>query len=403
VSHTFILREVEALRGLGFEVGTVSVRRPEPAHLQGPAEIAAEKSTWYILPAARRGLPVLLALIAALRTPGRLTRTLGLAWRTAQPGPKGALYQIFYLLEALLLARHLHQTQVAHLHNHFASSSATVAMLAAELAGISYSYTLHGPADLYEPRRWHLREKTARAAFVACISHFARSQAMHYSDPVHWPKLKIVHCGVEPELYTRPSPPPQGGIEMLFVGRLAPVKGLRVLISALEDLLPQHPGLRLTLVGDGEDRAHLEAMAAPLGDAVRFVGYQSQDSVAGFLAGTDMLVLPSFAEGLPVVLMEAMASAKPVIATRVAGVAELVEDGKNGLLVHAGDRAGLIAAIARLAGDADLRASLGRAGRAKVREEFDIWQEAARIGALFCKEGGQAPRPMPLPGGAAPI
>ncbi|WP_299681679.1 glycosyltransferase family 4 protein [uncultured Roseobacter sp.] len=399
VSHTFILREVEGLRALGLDVETVSVRRPGPEHLRGPAERAAAETTYYLLETARRGLNLPVALVAALARPGLFFRALGLAWNTRAPGLGAGLYQLFYLAEALVLARHLRARGVTHLHSHFAQASATVAMLTAELAEIAFSFTLHGPADLYEPHRWRLGDKIARAGFVSCISHFARAQGMLFSDPAHWPRLRIVHCGVVPETYAQaPDTPRDGadGLHLLFVGRLAPVKGLRVLLDALAAARETHPGLRLTIVGDGEDRAHLEALAAPMGEAVRFTGYLSQDEVAEVLAQADAFVLPSFAEGLPVVLMEALAAGKPAIAPRVAGVAELIEDGRTGYLVHAGDVTGLRAAIERLATDPEAGRALGAAGRETVQAEFDARIEAARIARLFCAGPGEDLRPAPL-------
>jgi len=241
-----------------------------------------------------------------------------------------------------------------------------------------------------------LREKTARAAFVACISHFARAQAMHFSDPAHWPKLRIVHCGVLPDLYERTAPASRPGTRLIFVGRLAAVKGLRVLIEALAQARETRPDLQLTLVGDGADRAMLERLAAPLGDAVHFAGYLSQEAVAAALAEADAFVLPSFAEGLPVVLMEALSAARPVIATQVAGVGELVADGVTGFLVPPGDAETLADRIGRIADDPDLRARMGRAGRETVRADFDARQEAGRIGALFAGQAGPALRPVPL-------
>lgn len=401
VSHTFIQREISGLRALGFQVATCSMRRPDDAHLTGPEERDAADTSFYIIETGKRPLAALAALGAALSSPARLLRTVALAWRTAPPGVRGLSKQLFYLIEAIILSRHLRAQEIDHLHNHFADPSANVAMLTSALSGIPFSYTLHGPAELYEPEKWQLREKTARAAFVVCISHFARSQAMYFSDPAHWDKLRIVHCGVEPGRYDRPAPPAHAGLNLVFVGRLTPIKGLRVLIDAMIHVHATHPDLTLTLVGDGEDRAHLEALARPLGDAVRFAGFRSQDGVAEAVAGSDALVLPSFAEGLPVVLMEALAAGKPVIATQVAGVGELVEHGVSGLLVPASDAAALTEAITTLAETPpEARARMGEAGRDKVRAEFDARTEAARIGALFAGRGGTAPRPEPLCGGA---
>ena len=399
VSHTFIEREIAGLRALGFEVLTASIRRPGAQHLTGPEEEAAAASTFYIIETGKRPGAALGALGAALTRPARFLAALGLAWRTAPPGMRGGLKQLAYLAEAMILAQKLRADGVEHLHNHFADPSANVALLTSALSGIPFSYTLHGPAELYEPEKWALRAKTARAAFVACISHFARSQAMYFSDPADWDKLKIVHCGVDPARYERPAPPAREGLHLVFVGRITPIKGLRVLIAALARALEARPDLHLTLVGDGEDRAHLEALARPLGEAVHFAGFQSQEGVAQAVGQADALILPSFAEGLPVVLMEALAAARPVIATQVAGVGELVEDGVSGLLVPASDEAALTKAILTLAEmPPDKRAAMGAAGQAKVRAEFDAKVEAARIGVLFAGKGGDAPRPEPLTG-----
>ncbi|MEM9755872.1 MAG: glycosyltransferase family 4 protein, partial [Pseudomonadota bacterium] len=204
-------------------------------------------------------------------------------------------------------------------------------------------------------------------------------------------KLRIVHCGVSPERYDRTGTRSGAGLHLVFVGRLAPVKGLRVLMAALRRL--DAPDVRLTVVGDGPERAALQALAAPLGAAVRFTGYQSQEEVAQILATADAFVLPSFAEGVPVVLMEALAAGLPVIATRITGVPELVEDGVSGLLVTPGDPGALAAAIADLSARADRGRSLGAAGRKTVRAEFAIDREAARLAALFTTGPGESLRP----------
>lgn len=396
VSHTFILREVEALRAQGLEVLTCSVRQTSPEHHLGPAEKEAAKTTFYILAAVKNPLTLLGAHLNALRTPRRYLSTLALALRTGRPGLRGLLWQVFYFLEAGVLAQHLSKNGVTHLHNHFASASANVAMLAAEMADIPFSYTLHGPADLFEPHSWHLAEKTARAKFVACISYFARSQCMLFSDPVHWHKLQIIHCGVTPELYQSSEVTRTDGSHFVFVGRLAAVKGLRVLLQAFRIAREANPDLRLTLVGDGPDRAFLETEAASMGDVVQFTGYLSQSAVAEIMTTMDAFVLPSFAEGVPVVLMEAMASGKPVIATRVAGVLELVDDGISGYVVPPGDEISLADRIVTVSKDPELRKRFGEMGLRKVRAEFDTRQEAARIGALFGTESQTTPRQVQL-------
>ncbi len=390
VSLTFILREIEALRAQGMDIETCAIRQTAPDQHRGPAEQAAAASTFYVLRAARSPRVLAGSLTYAARRPAALWRMIRLAAKTTPGGLRAALYQAFYAVEAIILARHLHARDITRIHNHFTGASCTVAMLASELSGIPFSFTLHGPTDLLEPGQIHLRDKIARADLVACISHYARSQAMLHSDPRHWDKLRIVHCGVNPELYDRPDRA-GSGLHFVFVGRIAPVKGLRVLLQAVELARKTAPDLHLTIVGDGPDMGAIRALAAPLGEAVRLTGYQSQAEVAEILSTADAMVLPSFAEGVPVVLMEMLASGKPVIATQVAGVSELVQDGVNGRIVAPGDAQGLAAALvdfARLAPEA--RAAMGAAGQVKVRAEFDIHKEAAWLARLFVgPEGGR--------------
>ncbi|MEZ5913914.1 MAG: glycosyltransferase [Paracoccaceae bacterium] len=266
-------------------------------------------------------------------------------------------------------------------------------MLTSALSGIPFSYTMHGPAIFFEPMRWRIDEKIARARFVACISHFCRSQGMLFSDPAHWSKLRLVHCGVIPEQYDRATRDGSGRI--LFVGRLAAVKGVPLLFDALKRLLPDHPGASLTVIGDGPARAELEAMAAepPLTGRVSFLGYRGQAEVAEELARSDMLVLPSFAEGVPVVLMEAMASRMPVIASQVAGIPELIRDGESGHVVPAGDVDTLADRMGRLLADPALRGRMGEAGRAMIEAEYDVRREAAWLLTLFKGEAGERLRP----------
>ena len=397
VSHTFILREIEGLKALGLDIRPFSMRQPPASHLTGAPEKRAFAETFYVLKSAKDPVNVVMSQIEGLKTPGRYFSTLKLAWSTSAPGFRAHLRQLIYFAEATLLSRQFKAQGIGHLHNHFADVSANVAMLATHLADIPFSYTLHGPAELYEPQKWALSEKTKRAKFVACISHFARSQAMYFSDPAHWDKLAIIHCGIEPALYDRPKKAREDGkTRLVFVGRLTAIKGLRVLLDAFTKAHETNPNLHLTLIGDGDDRAHLEELAAPLGDAVHFAGFRSQDAVAEALSDADVFVLPSFAEGVPVVLMEAMASRTPVITSLVAGIPELVEDGVSGYLVPPGDAETLAARINTLTENPDLRHDMGEKGREKVVSEFNIHTEAARIATLYLNGPTDAVRPAPL-------
>lgn len=394
-SHTFIQREIMALETLGFTILPCAIREPAASGLIGPEEEAAYQQTFYVLKAARRVSTLPLAVFAALRRPKALVSMLGLALRTSPPGLKGALKQVFYVAEALVLSRHLQGQGATHIHNHFADQGANVAMFTSVLSDIPFSYTLHGPTELFETHKWYLGEKTAQARFVACISHFARSQVMYFSDAAHWDKLRIVHCGVVPERYARPRPS-SDGLRLLFVGRLDPVKGVRVLLEAFAQARTSVPDLTLDIIGDGPDRAHLATLARPFGDAVTFHGYKSQEEVAAAMSAADVFVLPSFAEGLPVVLMEALAAGTPVICSQVAGVAELVEDGQSGFIVPAGDVDTLTVRILEIIANPERRVKMGARGQAKVREAFDIRLEAARLGRLFLDGPGETVRPASL-------
>lgn len=385
VSHTFIQREIAALRALGVDVVTCTVRRAPRKDVVGADQLAEQAQTFCILETARNPLRLIAAHASILgRSPARWFEAMGLAWRTRPPGLKALVWQAFYFAEAAVLARHLRRERVTHLHNHFANSSCSVAMLASVMSGIPFSFTEHGPAIFFEAHRWHIGEKVARARFVACISHFCRSQMMLFSDPAHWHKFAIVHCGVEPERYGR-KPREGFGRRALFVGRMDPVKGVPVLLRAFAAVAPDYAEARLDLVGDGPAMASFREMAAATGvsDRIRFLGYRTQDEVADHLEEADVLVLPSFAEGVPVVLMEAMASRIPVIASRVAGVAELVEDGASGFVLPPGDDQALAAALRTLFDAPERGRDMGRAGRRKVEAEFDIRTEAAGLARLF--------------------
>ncbi|MEM8925236.1 MAG: glycosyltransferase [Actinomycetota bacterium] len=383
-TDTWMQREVAALRRGGTEVAFFAVRRPGDEHMVGPEQRRERERTTYLYPMLRP-LPLLRAHLGLLvRSPRRYASALGLQWATRRRGRRGAAYQLIYFLEAGLLAREVRRRHIDHLHNHLGDSSATVAMLAAELGGFGYSLTLHGPGIFFEPHTWRLDEKLARARFCACISWFCRSQAAIFAPPEAHERLHIVHCGIEPSAMA-PVEHEGEGTRLLFVGRLAEVKGISVLLEAMVGLVERHPAAQLTVAGDGPERPRLEAMVRRLGleKSVMFVGYRSQAEVAEHLADTDVFVLPSFAEGVPVTLMEALGSAVPVVATQVGGVSELVDHGENGFIVRPGDVEELSARLVELVGDPELRQRMGDSGRVTVLAEFDNDTEAARLASLF--------------------
>ncbi len=377
-TDTFIQREVIALREMGVDVHTFSIRRTGDEQIVGTEQKQERDRTFYILPP--NPISLILAHLILLASPKRYLQAIGLARSTSQPGLRGAMYQLFYFLEAGIIAKQIKQKQIVHLHNHIAEASGTVAMLAAVMGGITYSFTLHGPYIFFRPHQWRLDEKIKRSLFVCCISHYARSQGMIFASPEKWNRMHIIHCGIDPALFDITSHN-QPGKRLLFVGRLAAAKGLPILLESLATLKQTHPDILLTVVGDGPDRQKLEQMTGHLGLSanVNYVGYKSQAEVRDYLQQTDVFVMSSFAEGIPVVLMEAMAAGLPVVATQIAGVSELVENGVNGYLVPPGDAVSLAERINKLLNDCKLRATFGTAGRAKVEKDFNIHDEVARL------------------------
>lgn len=384
-TDTFIQREVAALRQLGVEIQTFAVRRPHTREAGG-AELKAERArTIYLIPCTLVSL--LLSHLRILRiSPRRYWSALRLALRTSSPGLKALAFQLYYFAEAGMLAEHIRRLGLTHVHNHFANSSCSVTMLAAEMGGFTFSFTMHGSAIFFEPKRWRIDEKIRRARFVACISYFSRSQGMIFAPVETWDRMHIVHCGIEPDRYI-PATASGEGHRLLYVGRIAAVKGLPALLRALAIVRAGRPDVRLVVVGDGPDRAMLEGMARDMNiaECVAFLGYRSQEQLCGHLRETDVFVMSSFAEGVPVVLMEAMASTVPVVATRIAGVGELVEDGVSGFIVPPGDPDSLAEKIEMLLADGALRARFGAAGRARVVEQFDVRKEAAKLYQLLAE------------------
>jgi len=378
-TDTFIQREVAALRSRGIHVQTLSIRKPHSKEAVSDEVKAEAARTFYVMPF--RPLELLRSHgKLLLSSPGRYLRAMKTALLVRAPGVKSLIWQMAYFAEAGVIAGKVRLERLTHLHNHFSNSSCSVAMIAAEMGGFTFSVTMHGPMEFFEPRYWRIDEKIRRATFVSCISHFCRSQAMIFGPQEKWPKLHIIHCGVDPAMFT---PVTHGGVgrRLLFVGRLAGVKGMPVLLDAVAQLKANHPDVVLSVAGDGPDRERLADHARRLGieSNVKFLGYQSQAQVRELLQSTDVFVMASFAEGVPVVLMEAMAAGVPVVATQIAGIPELVEDGTNGYLVPPGDADAVARRVDALLADAALRNRFGEQGRAKVAAEFNIHHEAARL------------------------
>lgn len=379
VSDTFIQREVRALRGQGFHVETLSIRRPQQRERGTEEQEAERKRTQYVLPAAPWRVIVDHTRLL-IRSPRRYFRALRLALTVRSPGLRSLLYQLFYFAEAGIVARRMQTQRLQHLHNHAPDASGYVTMIAAEMGGATYSMTLHGFGILSEPSRWRLREKIDRALFTVCVSWYARSQAMLWSHRGTWSRHHVIHCGINPkdfELRRHHG----SGTRLLFVGRFDHVKGLFLLIDALGRLARERPGVHLDLVGDGPQRSELEMAVSEqqLENHITFHGYLSQSKIREILSDVDVCVMSSFAEGIPVVLMEAMAAGVAVVAPRIAGIPELIDDGHNGLLFHPGNADALVSALRRVLDDPELRNTFAERGRRRVAEEFNLDGEVSRL------------------------
>ena len=398
VSHTFILREVRALRALGFDVASASVNPPDRSSADMSAEEREEASATYYI--KRHGAVGALAAHAwgLLRHPLRYARGLRYALGLARADLARLAFAFFYFTEALMVARWMARSQRAHLHVHFATAAANIGMVVRRMFPVGLSLTLHGPDEFYDAGSQRLAEKIAIADFVVCIGRFARSQAMKLSSQLHWHKFEIAPLGVDPARYSaRPASAPSDTLRLLCVGRLVPAKGQRILVEACRLLRESGRRFSLTLVGDGPDRPALEEAVRRhgLGAQVRFTGALNEAQVLALYREADAFVLPSFAEGIPVVLMEAMAMGVPCVTTRITGIPELIEAGQDGLLVTPSDAAELCAAITRLMDEPQLHARLAARGRAKVTSAFDLQTNVRRLGAIFARRIAMAPTGTP--------
>jgi colanic acid/amylovoran biosynthesis glycosyltransferase len=399
VTHTFVLREVHALRELGADIDTFSVRRAGSDQLLASADWAASESTFAILP------PDWMALLSAhlrlITTSSSVyLSTLALAWRMAPPGLRGRLWQLFYFVESVLLWRECERRGVRHLHAHMAHVAADVALLTANIgSGVeperpwSWSLTMHGPFEFFDVSHFRLSEKLRRVQFVACISDYARSQLMALSERDVWDRLHVVHVGIPIEQFTRGDDASlQADATILFIGRLVAVKGQTVLLEAAALLTARGHKVNVIIAGEGPLRPTLERLAEWLGLAsqVSFPGAVGQDEIHALYAGASIFCLPSFAEGVPCVLMEAMAMELPVVSTRITGVPELVDDGRTGILVAPGRVDQLADALERLLADPGLRWHMGSLAREKVIQEFNSQRSAEALYELFARyvDGG---------------
>jgi len=387
VSHSFIRREILALERQGFEVQRIALRGWAD-QLVDAEDLRERDKTRYLL---RDGAPALASamLRELVRSPGRFISAAKLAFRMARRADRPLPLHLIYLAEACRMVGWMRESGARHLHAHFGTNPAEVAMLARELGGPAYSFTVHGPEEFDKPEFLHIKEKIARSAFVVAISSFGRSQLFRWIPYTDWPKVEIVHCGLEPAFHAGPAVPPPAAPRLVCVGRLCEQKGQLLLVRAVAQLVARGVPVELVLAGDGEMRSEIETLIArhQLQDVVRITGWISSDQVREEILASRALALPSFAEGLPVVVMESMALRRPVLTTYVAGIPELVHDGENGWLIPAGDVDAVAAGLERvLATPLEQVAAMGERAHLRAVERHSIDTEAAKLAVLIQRE-----------------
>lgn len=386
-SETFILREILAMRRAGFSVVTTSVREPDVPKT-GFTQIEQEEAdrTFYV---QRQGAVRILwdQLVALTTRPLAYVRGARKALSMAGLDLRLIVYHLIYLAEAVTLGRWLSKNQVKHVHVHFANNTCTVALLVKKVFGIPYSVSVHGPNEFYDVYRQCLSEKVEGALFARCISNFCRSQLMFVTSPDQWRKFDVCRLGVDPDNF-QPRPAPRNEVvTLLCVGRLVPAKGQMILLHAAAQLLGEGIRFHIYFAGGGPDADALATEASRLGlnETVTFCGSVNQDLLANYWKNADVFVLPSFAEGVPVALMEAMSKEIPCISTPVGGISELIESGVDGILVPPSDSVALADAIRRLVLSPKLREDLGRAGRQKILRLYDLRQNAGQMAQLLAR------------------
>jgi colanic acid/amylovoran biosynthesis glycosyltransferase len=384
VSHTFIRREILALEAIGFQVDRYALRGWND-NLLNESDLQERKQTHYLL---RQGLIYLLypVLTIALKRPLLFCKAILLSLQMSRKSPRSWPYHLVYFAEACYLLKKLRSKPCDHIHAHFGTNSAEVAMLANALGGPTYSLTIHGPEEFDHPEALHLTEKIHCAEFVAAICSYNRSQLYRRLPYVEWQKIKIVRCGLNQTFLKIPPETRPKEDHFVCVGRLCEQKGQLLLVQTLKRLNDKGIFATLTLVGDGVLRPQIEELLRyyDLEKQVRITGWVSETQVRDEILAARALVLPSFAEGLPMVIMEAMALRRPVLSTYVAGIPELVENKITGWLFPAGDESALADAM-----EICLKTStkhlekMGEAARKAVLQNHDINIETAKLAAYF--------------------
>jgi len=378
-SHTFIRREIHELRRRGADIDVYALRRPKQENLISESDLQEFQQTISVLPVKFQQL-IIIHLKMFIHQPLKYFQALKVAMGHHLPGIKNTLWSLFQFAEGILLAYHLQQKPIQHLHIHFANTGANVGMIACTYLQLSWSMTLHGTSCFDYPWGPLLGTKLERCTFANCISYYGLSQAYRAVGSEHWHKLFVSHCGIELDAVNLAKSNQANVhkdasiIRLISVGRLHVEKGYPVMIDAFARALESVPNMELVLLGDGPYRKELEAYVKKkdIEQKVIFRGAVPEQTVLNEMVHADIFALSSFMEGIPMVLMEAMILEVPVIAPRLAGIPELVVDKVNGLLFDPAHWQQMAEHIVELAQNREKRGRYGAAGKEKVLAEFTI-------------------------------
>jgi glycosyltransferase involved in cell wall biosynthesis len=382
-SHTFIQREIVALEARGHDLHRYAIRHSSTP-LVDPDDILEAGKTRHVSRVGFVGLVVHI-LGSVLKHPLGMLRAISHAKMYADAAGRTYFIHLAYLLEAAILADWCRRDKIEHLHVHFGTNPSTIAALAHQISGIKFSFTAHGADEFDRPIGWGLGHKMRAASFTVSVCSFGRGQMMRWARPEDWRKIHVVHCGIDNRYMADETHELSTEKRLLCVARLSTEKGHILLLEAAKILRSEGHEFELVFAGDGPLRAHLEREVErlALSNVVKFLGTISQQDVRKEMLLARAFVLPSFAEGLPVVLMETMALKRAAISTYVAGIPELVRP-DNGWLIPAGDAYALSRAMveALSAGDSELRQK-GEDGRRRVLERHDIQTSVAQLEQLM--------------------
>jgi glycosyltransferase involved in cell wall biosynthesis len=382
ISHTFVRTEIEGHEACGTVVERYSIR-PSPDQLIDPKDISEQVKTRILVNARTDAL---LGFLQMLLKPVALTRALAMTVRIGFRSERGLLRHFAYLLEACALRRWASAAGVQHIHSHFGTNSTAVAMLCRVLGGPGYSFTVHGPEEFDKPGLISLATKIEHATFVVAVSEFGRAQLWRLTDAADWDKIHVVRCGVDQRFLSGTGSPVPDVRRFICIGRLSEQKGQLVLLRAAAELKNAGVDFEIVMIGDGELRDMLEKAIDEFGlqANIKLVGWQTPEQIRDHIESSRAVVIPSFAEGLPVVIMEALALRRPVISTYIAGIPELVIPGETGWLVPAGAVQSLVAAMVdALECSTDRLQEMGDSGHTAVSERHDATKNAVQLNSLI--------------------